>query len=737
MPHEWKRPHLPLALAITTAVSLNSPATHAADADSRVLEEITVTAEKRIENLQDVPATISVIRTDDIDSLHATQLADIGAYVPGLQVDSFGAPGQTTLSIRGISPLSANATVGSYIDDTPIGSTGFHDRGGNYALDLLPYDVRQIEVLSGPQGTLYGANALGGLLKYDLTVPNLDKSEYRVGGSVSDIAHGTGTGSGLRGYVNTPLITDTLGLIASVGQERTPGFIDNSLTGRKGQNSSLQKSARVGLLWQINDAAKFQLNGLYAKAETDGVATVALDPVTMQPLGGDLTDNNPRANVYDNSLKYLSGTLNWDFSWAELVSATSWSRKSDYVTQDATYTYQPLLPLLGGPADGAVEFPLYLSAKRFSQELRLSSPSTERLEWLAGVYYDHEKGTNRQFLRTYRADGTSLADLGIDPLFEAALPTTYREYAAFANATFHATDRLELGGGVRFARNEQDFAQIVEDGSPILPPANIPGESSEDVVTWTARSSFKFTNDVLGYVLVSTGYQAGGPNTSLPGVPPSVDSSKLTNYEVGFKNTLLNGRAVLNLAAFELRWRKIQVPGSLPSGISYVANGGTARSRGVQFDTSIRAAQGLDIRASASYIDAILTEDAPTANGLDGDRLPLVPQFAGSLRVDYEHDAFAEWDFHIGAGLRHVGKRYSVGLLALEGIPTDSYDAVDLNTDLSNKNWTVRLFAKNVTDKRAYLTAFSFPDISGTVVAQNEGIVLQPRTVGVTVDYRF
>jgi len=737
MQNEWKRPKLPVALGLAGAVALSSQPALAADSDTRALDEITVTAQKRIENLQDVPATVSVVRTEDLNALHATQLTDIGAYVPGLQVDSFGAPGQTTLSIRGISPLSANATVGSYIDDTPIGSTGFHDRGGNYALDLLPYDVRQIEVLSGPQGTLYGANALGGLIKHDLTIPHLDESEYRVGGSVFDVAHGTGTGSGLRGYVNTPLVTDKLGIIASVGQERTPGFIDNSATGREGQNSSLQQSARVGALWQVSDAAKVQVNALYAKAETDGVATVALDPATMQPLGGDLTDNNLRANVYDNSLHYISATLNWKLPGADFVSATSWSKKSDSVVQDATYTYQALLPLLGGPADSAVEFPLFLSAKRFSQEFRLSSPDAARLEWLAGLYYDHEKGTNRQFLRTYRADGTSLADIGLDPLFEAALPTTYREYAAFANASFHATDRLEFGGGVRYARNDQDFSQIVEAGSPILPPANVPGDSSENVVTWIARSNFKFTSDTMGYVLVSTGYQAGGPNTSLPGVPPSVDSSELTNYEVGFKNSLLDGRAVVNIAAFELRWRKIQVPGSLPSGISYVANGGTARSRGLQFDTSVRAAPGLELRATASYIDAVLTEDAPTANGADGDRLPLVPKFSGSLRVDYQHDAFADWAFHAGAGLRHVGKRYSVGLLALDGIPTDAYDALDFNSDLSNKNWTVRVFAKNLTDERAYLTAFSFPDITGTAAAQNEGIVLQPRTVGLTVDYRF
>src|SRR4051812_44285446 len=247
--------HLRLYAAFGVASLLTLNAKPAAAADSLTLEEITVTAQKRTENLQEVPATVSVIGADALSELHATQLTDIGAYVPGLQVDSYGTPGQTILSIRGISPISANATVGSYIDDTPIGSTGFHDRGGSYALDLLPYDVKQIEVLSGPQGTLYGANALGGLIKYDLTTPNLNSSEFRVGGTLFGIDHSSGVGSGFRGYVNTPLLTDKVGLIASIGQERTPGFIDNSATGRRDQNSDLQRSARLGLLWKISDTA--------------------------------------------------------------------------------------------------------------------------------------------------------------------------------------------------------------------------------------------------------------------------------------------------------------------------------------------------------------------------------------------------------------------------------------------------------------------------------------------------
>ena len=728
--------HLRLYAAFGFASVLTLSGRNAAAADVFTLEEITVTAQKRTENLQDVPAQVSVIGADAIGEMHVTQLSDIGAYVPGLQVDSYGTPGQTILSIRGIPPLSANATVGSYIDDTPIGSTGFHNRGGSFALDLLPYDVRQIEVLSGPQGTLYGANALSGLIKYDLTTPSLNSSEFRVGGTVFGVNHSSQVGSGFRGYANTVLIQDTLGMIASVGQERTPGYIDNTFTGRKDQNSAIQRSARLGFLWQINDDASLKINGLYANTQSDGSATIAADQTTNRPLNGDLTDNNPRPNVYDNRLWYFSATFNWKLPFADFVSATSYSKKSDRFVQDSTYTYQPLLPLVGGPADGIVDFPLFLSAKRYSQEFRLASNTAGPVDWLVGAFADYEDGTNTQFLRTFDANGNSLASLGIDPLFAAALPTIYREYAAFANVTWHATSRLDVGGGIRYAKNVQNFAQIVEPGSPVLPPANIPGKSAEGVTTWLGRLNYKLTDQVMAYGLVSTGYQAGGPNTSLPDVPPSVSSSKLTNYEVGLKTTLLDGRAIVNLSAFDLEWKRIQIPGSLPSGISYVANGGGARSRGVQLESTIRLAQGLDLRVNGSYTHAKLTDDAPSAFGLKDDRLPLVPQVSGSIRLDYVHEAFADWNLHAGTGLRYTGNRYSVGLEKLDGIATPAYATLDANTDLSNSHWTFRVFAKNLTDKRAYLTAFNYPDISGAIV-QNEDIVLQPRTVGLAVDYKF
>ena len=701
------------------------------------LDEIVVTAEKRSEKLQDVPGSISVIAAEQIEKFHATQLTDLGAYVPGLQVDSLGTPGQTQLTIRGIAPLSSNATVGTYIDDSPMGATGFHERGGSYAVDMLPYDVKQIEVLAGPQGTLYGANALGGLIKYELIQPNLNGTNVRAGLDVESVHNASDPGVGVRLFVNSALIDNTLGAILSYAQERTPGYIDNAATGQKGQNSGLQQAGRAALRWDATDTLEITLNGLYQRTVSDGVATVALGANSMQPLFGNLTDNNLTPNGYDSVLRHVSADIKWQLPWAEFVSATSWAEKTDNVTQDATLTYQALLPLLGGPADGRVDFPLLLTSKRFTQELRLSSLNGVNTEWLAGAYFDHERATNFQYLNTFDDTNASLAPEGLSPLFVAALPSIYREWAGFANITQHFTKAFDIGAGVRYARNTQSFTEIIEPGSPILAAASVPGDSAEGVWTWSVKPRWHITDATMAYAVVSTGYQAGGPNTALPGAPKQVNSSTLTNYELGLKSSLWERRATFDLAIFQLDWQKIQLPATLPGGISYVANGGTARSRGAEIEATGQITRRFSVRGSVTYTDAILTSDALSIGGHNGDPLPFVPKWAGSVVADYTQHAFGHWDFDGGLGVRATGARYSVGPFALDQLRTAGYGAVDLNAALANDHYSIRLYAKNVLDKRAYLTAFSFPDLSNTVVVQNEGVVIQPRTIGVSLEAKF
>jgi len=229
--------------------------------------DIVVTAQKREERIQDVPISISVVNQEQILDSGSSQLVDYAAYVPGFQVDNAGSPGRSTLSLRGVAPIGPSATVGIYLDDAPIGSSGIYNRSQVFTLDLLPYDIQRLEVLRGPQGTLYGASSIGGLLKYVTVQPDLARTRVRAGGEIFDVAHGDGLGWGINVMGSVPIIKDQLAVSASYSRRDTPGFVDNILTGDDDVNDSVQKGGRLALLWQPASNLKVQLTALKQKTE--------------------------------------------------------------------------------------------------------------------------------------------------------------------------------------------------------------------------------------------------------------------------------------------------------------------------------------------------------------------------------------------------------------------------------------------------------------------------------------
>jgi outer membrane receptor protein involved in Fe transport len=228
-----------------------------------------VTASKREEDIQQVPSSVSVINDVELDNLHANQLTDYAPYVPGLQVNSLGTPGQVTIALRGLAPISSGSTVSTYIDEIPVGSSGLYQRASVFQLDLLPYDIRRVEILRGPQGTLYGANSLGGLLKYVTLDPSLSETEFRFGGGLSGVAESDDLGWDVHGGATFPLIKDQLGVRLSYARNELPGFIDNVVNGSKDINSSTQQSALVSFLYRPNDTISIELMALGQRIEAD------------------------------------------------------------------------------------------------------------------------------------------------------------------------------------------------------------------------------------------------------------------------------------------------------------------------------------------------------------------------------------------------------------------------------------------------------------------------------------
>ncbi len=730
------------------------------------LGTVIVTANKRAENINKVAAAISVVGGAQLEKLNATQLSDYADYIPGFQVVSLGSPGKTIVSMRGIAPLSSGSTIGTYIDETPVGSSGLYQRATQLALDLLPYDIERVEVLRGPQGTLYGAGSMGGLLKYVMRDPDLDETEFRVGAGLSSVQDGE-VGNTVRFGANLPISKDSLGLRLSYTRNEIPGYIDNAINGDKDINDGTQTSARAALLWQ-GDAFSLKLSAMRQTADTNNDANVALVPGIAAPFDGDLSNRIWFDETFRRDIDFYAATLDWDLGWADFTSATGYSDTTAFIRLDTTVDYGQFTNLgLGLPDPGSSFFDNALSLKKLTQEFRLTSKSGSPFEWLLGVFYTKEKGDNSQFIALRQIDGSALPapyDSIAGTLAYLALPTDYKETAVFGNVSYQFTDRFKLGAGVRYAQNDQNFSQNVTEGI-LLPIDETFNSSSENVFTWSLSPQFQLSENTMLYGKIATGYQPGGPNVVLPGIPPSVDSSTLTSYEVGMKGLFADNRLQLDLAAYRIDWKDIQII-TFFNGNSGLANGGKARSQGFELSAVFHPTTNLQLGFNANYTDATLSEDLPPLfipsppyvvqlnNGLQGDVLPYIPKYSWSATADYYFAIGGDWEGNVGAGLRWVDSRPTqtserqvirttdtppvvVDDTTTPPIEVGSYESLDVYAGIANDHWSIRAYMKNVTDERAYQTIADRTNALTGEVQYQVGAPLRPRTFGIEVDYRF
>jgi len=758
------------AIAATLAVALAGPAMAqqsatqapqddvAAQQSITTLDNMVVTANKRAENIREVAAAITVLGSEQLQNINATQMSDYASYVPGLQLQSNGTPGQTQVSMRGIAAMSPGSTVGTYLDETPVGSNSLYQQATLFSLDLFPYDIERIEVLRGPQGTLYGAGAMGGLIKYMTRKPDTSQTEFRVGGGVSDTEGAGDVGYNYRVGMNVPLVQDALALRVSYARNEIAGYVDNLVDGRKDINDGDQTSARAALAWE-SDVVNVQFAAMRQEIDSKNNGTIALDPVSHKPIAG-LSNYIYENEPFIKDLDHYSLTVDWDLGFADFVSATSYSDTHTSITTDQTLTYGPFTALLGLPP-GRSLLNYTLDLNQLTQEFRLTSKSGQPFEWLVGTFYSDEDGDNFQTVPIMQADGSPIP--GLATLGDLNIPSTYEETAVFANGSYKFNDWFKLGAGVRFSRNEQEFSQNVTDGI-LLPIGSNSNTSSEDVFTWSITPQFQLSKDVMVYAKAATGYQPGGPNILAPGLPPVVDSSMLTSYEIGMKSAFADNRVVLDLTAYQIDWEDIQVASQV-NGISGLVNGGEATSRGIEASVLFRPIEGLTLGLNAAYNDAKIDEDFPTIivpagpaqvevnTGLKNDRMPYVPDLTWSLTADWYVPINGNWSANFGGGFRWVDDRTNGTterqVVRLLDPPTvldeqvtvplviDSYYALDLYAAFSNDNWTLRAYMKNATDERAYST---MNDIINQVTDETHHTAaspIQPRTFGVEVDYRF
>lgn len=716
-----------------------------ADDDDQI---ITVTAQKREEDVQDVPISISVVSGEEMQQRGASELADYAAYIPGVQVDNPGEPGRSTVILRGLAPQTGSATTGIYLDDSPVTPSGLYNVSGQFTLDLLPYDIQRIEVLRGPQGTVYGANTIGGLLKYVTVAPSLTTFSARGGVELFETRHAGETGYSFGAMVNVPIIPDVLGITASYSQRKTPGFVDNITTGVDDFNESKQEGGRVSLLWRPTPELTIRLQAMKQNIKSEGgsgiITTIDGDPI--EPGAGYYSNDTPIPTPFRNEIQYYSGSIDYDFGFASLTSVTAYLKSHVLNTQDASGAFGEPWP------GGLAAFPTNLFQKKFTQEVRLTSPSSDRFEWLLGLFYTNEDNTNEQVV--HPLDENFEVIEALDPFITAALPNTYKEYAVYGNGTYKFNDHFHLTGGLRWARNEQTFRQILE--FPLGGVSqNFPGASHEEVVTYSASPQFHLNKDTMFYFRVAKGYRPGGPNVDIPGLdlPQMAESDTVMNYELGLKTRLADDMIAIDMAAFRMDWDNMQITVS-DAGFSGIANAGSVRTQGVEASLTVFPVPGLSINANGAWIErAECTET--TDECAEGGRLGRIPKFSGSFSANYQFDVSDNIEARFGASVRHVGTRLSQvsrilgtdpdGAGPLPAPIIDNPDSLsiagntqlDLNASVTlNERFTLRAYARNVTDEQG---------AQGRNILENRpnppGFIslspLRPRTVGLALDVRF
>jgi outer membrane receptor protein involved in Fe transport len=470
-------------------------------AEGTTLDEIVVTAEKREERLVDVPLSISVMTADDINRLGATQFRDFANTIPGLSFQTAG-PGYTQISLRGVSVgQDISPTVAIYVDEVPFGSTTTFARGGQITLDSGLFDVARLEVLRGPQGTLYGASTVGGLIKYVTKQPDAAKfgGETRVGLAST---HSGSLSHDIAAAVNIPFAADKAALRVSGFKSHDGGYIDNIALGKDDVNESDIYGGRLDFLMTPNEKLSLRVTGFLQNTSTDGLPTADFTQAAS-PVAGELEQRRLVDESFDQRFRLVSGTVNYDLGWGSLTSISSYQTVRSRLFVDGSVLYLPTLPA-GIPA-ATLGNNGYATTDKFTQEVRITSQGTDVLEWVVGGFYTDEDSSLFAGYSLRDAAGQELPNT----VYTFLSPSAYKEYAAFGDVTWRLSEKFDVTGGLRYAKNRQSFEQTGTGTFGLSAPET---RSNDHVVTYLANARYHFNDQATGYLRYATGYRPGGPN---------------------------------------------------------------------------------------------------------------------------------------------------------------------------------------------------------------------------------
>jgi outer membrane receptor protein involved in Fe transport len=719
-------------LAAQTAAQLSG--TTVSDTE---LAEVIVTATRRSESIQNVAGQVTALTSGALDQINARDFNDFAGFVPGLSFASTG-PSTNLLVIRGVTTGSQlSSATGVYLDDIPLGASTSNGIGYQ-SLNINVFDLNRVEVLNGPQGTLYGATSLGGTVKYIINLPDLRSFSAEAGAQVSSTEHG-GINHAVTGMVNLPF-GNGIGAVRVDGyQVYDSGYAKDPVYHRDNQGWDRSEGGRVSLLLQPTEEFDVRLSASTQHIPSESANVGFRDPVTRRPTYGTYDQAYPTFQPSNYSLTLYSATVAYDMPFAKLTSISGYQVNNGTSSTDNSLIYDAALAAFGAGGD---PWSLYVNTttKKFTEEVRLASHENSHFQWLVGGYLNNESTHEIVDLFDFANPGGTI--FGLSP-FTSFLPSTYREYAAYADGTVFFTKQFELGLGVRYSKQRQAYEETVSgllatgSAAVLTPPV---ATSDQSVLTYLINPKFHITDDVMVYARAASGFRPGGPNFVLsPGLGnPTFDPDRLWNYEIGEKSAFLDKRATLDFDLYDILWKDIQVTVN-NGGVNQLENAGTARVTGAELAFNYRVLSALTLGGTAAYTDARLTSTAPVIGvHSPGARLPLSPRYNFALIGSYSFNIVENYSGTLNVTDRWVGNRQAgFGTPISPQYQLASYNITDLNLSVyAPHGLEYGLFVRNVFDKAG--------EVSASILANEYNpaspvpvVLTQPRTVGLSVKYKI
>lgn len=703
-------------------------------ADAGLIEEIVVTAQKRAEPLQRAAASISVLSGAALAERGATSFADYLTKMPSLAYTGSG-PGDQFFSIRGVADNASaerqtQMTTGVYLDDVLVSNN-------HTSPDLNMFDMDRVEVLRGPQGTLYGDGSIGGVVR--LITNKADPTSFHALAQTefSETRNG-GSNYGVKGMVNLPLAADVSALRLVGYYVDNSGFVDNRTTGRADFNDEETTGGRASYRHVASDALSVTVNLLAQSMQLGGRGRAQVVPDI-----GDLRHDFPTPTSLQYDYSHANVTVEYDAPFASITSSTTYSEYERDDLEDATDT---IYSLIGLPNPSSVH--AGSDTQSVSEELRIASQGESSVEWLLGAYFFQQDNDLfeeivleglQELLPLFGVPPGSPLDLGNDILYRGVSLRTRTMYSGFGDVTWHMTDRWAATIGLRWAHDKLESTTTNAGLAFGSPPYTSDLDTSGSKTTGRVRIAYQANDSTLLYAQASQGYRIGGLNAltpatvSNPNFPRTYQTDTLDAYELGFKKTFLQQRVTLNTSLFRNEWHDVQVLQISPEGFGFIGNGGEAHTQGFEFEFAASITDALQISLGGAALEAELDGDVPALNAHKGDPLPGVPELSGNASLQYVAPV-GNGEIYGRLNGTYVSETHQN--FGQSDDTAGNYALVDARLGFKRSSLDVGLYVRNLADRRAALD---------TSVVQNPDLdfykkfhsVARPRTIGVDIQYSW